>query len=179
MLPLTTSVASSSRRAADGSSTFLPRTTLAGTTHNDCLPTSRFDKRLVKLSIRPCARISLAGLFPMLSKGRTAMCLSLLERSAPVILSRMEEFKNRLPTRRTKTAPTANRQRLTGFRDASVPQLGVEACLTYFSRSFVRVENVGAAPSTASPAKLGRACKSESNSLHEGYRVSGSLERAR
>ncbi len=81
MLPLTTRVAPRSRNAVLGSSTLRRRTTLDGTTHNDDLPAPRLESSAVKLSINPSASAALAGSFPILSKGSTAMCFS----STPLI----------------------------------------------------------------------------------------------
>ena len=55
---------------------FRRRTTLDGTTHSEFCPESRFENLLVKLSINPWAISSVAGLFPMLSNGSTAICRS-------------------------------------------------------------------------------------------------------
>ena len=51
--PFTTSVAPNSLRAPAASSTLRRRTSLAGTTHSDCGPMSRFESLLVRLSISP------------------------------------------------------------------------------------------------------------------------------
>src|SRR5947208_12817279 len=76
MLPFTTKFAPKSFSADEGSVTFRPRTTLDGTTHNDCCAASRFESLLVNESINPSATASFAGSFPRLSNGSTATCFS-------------------------------------------------------------------------------------------------------
>src|SRR4029077_3585197 len=76
MLPCTTRFAPRSLPADEGSLILRLRTTLDGTTHNDCCAESRFESLLVSESINPCATASFCGSFPMLSNGSTATCFA-------------------------------------------------------------------------------------------------------
>src|SRR5215469_4493974 len=183
MLPLTTSVAPSTRRAAEGSSILRARTTLEGTTQSDWLPTSRFESVLVRLSIKPSATGALLGLLPMLSKGRTAMCFSVEPEKAWVMRERNDGGANTTAAAMA-TARAASHHRDRCGRCAAAAHDGVDAWLMYFSMSSRRRVAVGAEGSKGSKPAAEvlddrKVSRSSAISPQSEYRSEGLLARAR
>src|SRR5215469_5876914 len=143
MLPLTTRLAPSSRRAEVGSEILRWRTSVEGTTQSDLPPTSRSESFPVRLSIRPSARASLAGLLPILSKGRTAMCFSEEPTKAAVMRAR-KDGTAKATAATSSTAAGTSHQRERGRWPVAAGQELAEAWLKYFCISAAEMVAVGA-----------------------------------
>src|SRR5581483_7225815 len=133
MLPFTTRVAPRSRSADAGSCTFRARTTLAGTTHRELLAASRLESRLERLSIRPSAIAVLAGSFPMLSKGSTAICFSFCATNLRVSCCRTEGTNDSAVARISRPAIPETHQ--CHDRCGATPQADRDACSSDLRKS--------------------------------------------
>src|ERR1700735_2736163 len=133
MLPLTASVAPSSRNADVGSEILRDRTSLVGTTQRDLPPKSKSESFPARLSINPSASGSLAGLFPILSNGSTAMCFSPPADKTPDARSRTEGISNEAAASTNTASGAITYPQRTFPRATAVPdcaQLGCDPFLT-------------------------------------------------
>src|SRR5579863_7733206 len=99
---------------------------------------------LVRLSIKPSANGALPGLFPMLSNGSTAMCLSVVPKRAPLIRERTDGTANASRASNGNAARESH-QRDIFFGGAAAPaQALADARSRYFCTSPGRSVAVGA-----------------------------------